>query len=312
MRDDQVQLDQDFPPGWTPHPQGSHSWEDRRIQSRFKLRRLKGQVIAALAIACVALILYPLLDILYTFIYRGVLAISFARLTQTTLEGGISNALIGTLDLMALSALIAVPFGVFGGIYLAEFSGRSRFADLIRFMADVLAGIPSIILGYLGFLILILYFRWGYGAGGSLLAGSIVLAVLMLPYILRTTELSIRKVPQSLREAAIALGATKTQMINKLTFSLAIPGILTGIILSMSISIGETAPLLYTAGNSNYNPCGLVNCPASYLTYIIWVVANTSIQDGTNLAYLSAFLLVSIVVVLNIAARVGLRRFSKV
>lgn len=280
--------------------------------SRFKLRRLEDRLLAALAIACVGLILYPLLDILYTFIYRGVLAISIARLTETTLNGGIANALAGTLDLMLLSALIAVPFGLLGGIYLAEFSGRNRFADMIRFMADVLAGIPSIILGYLGFLILILYFRWGYGSGGSLLAGSIVLAVLMLPYILRTTELSIRKVPQSLREAAIALGATKTQMVNRLTLSLALPGILTGIILSMSISIGETAPLLYTTFSSNYYPCGLVNCPASYLTYIIWIVANSSLKDGTNLAYLSAFLLVSIVVALNISARIGLRRFSKV
>lgn len=312
MSADKTSLDQDFPPGWSPHSEDSHTWEDERTLRRFRLRRVKDRLVAALAIACVALILYPLLDILYTFIYRGVLAISVTRLTQTTLNGGVANAIAGTLDLMILSAIIAIPFGVFGGIYLAEFSGQSRYANLIRFLADVLSGIPSIILGYLGFVVLILYFHWGYGTGGSLLAGSIVLAILMLPYILRTTELSIRKVPQNLREAAIALGATKTQMVNKLTVLLALPGILTGIILSMSISIGETAPLLYTVGNSNYYPCGVVNCPASYLTYIIWTVANTSITDGTNLAYLSAFLLVSIVVVLNISARIGLRRFSKV
>ena len=166
----------------------------------------------------------------------------------------------------------------------------------------------SIVLGYVGFLLLVLYFGWGF----SPLAGSVTLAVLMLPYILRTTELSIRKVPQSLREAAIALGSTKTQMINKMTFSLALPGILTGIILSMSISMGETAPLLYTAYNSNYYPCGLTKCALSYLTYVVYTFAKIPTPDDQNLAYLSAFLLMSFVVALNVAARVGLRRQSKV
>lgn len=259
-------------------------------------------------IAAIVVVLYPLVDILAMFAYSGALAISLPRLTQLTLQGGLANSVAGTLLLAILSAGVAIPIGVFGGIYLAEFSGRSRFADLVRFVSDVLAGMPSIVIGYVGFLVLVLYFRWGF----SPLAGAITLTVLMLPYILRTTELSLRKVPQSLREGAIALGSTKTQLINKLTFSLALPGILTGIILSMSISIGETAPLLYTAGNSNYYPCGLTNCALSYLTYIIYTFAKIPTPDDQNLAYLSAFLLMAFVVALNITARIGLRRFSRI
>jgi phosphate transport system permease protein len=281
-------------------------WEDPKVISGYKIRRLKSRIITATAIISVAIILYPLLDILFLFFYRGILAISIPRLTQLTLQGGLANSIVGTLLLVGLSAMIAIPLGVLGGIYLAEFSGENRFATAVRFIADVLAGMPSIVIGYVGFLLLVLYFGWGL----SLLAGALTLVVLMLPYILRTTELSIRKVPPSLREASLALGSTKTQMINKMTFPLALPGILTGIILSMSISIGETAPLLYTAGSSNYFPCGLVNCQVNYLTYVVYNF--TKNPSDPNVAYLSVFLLITFVTVLNIVARISLRRTSKI
>jgi phosphate transport system permease protein len=266
-------------------------------------------------VICVAVVLYPLLDIAFLFLYKGALALSLPRLTMTTFAGqGLSNSIVGTLAIAALSSLVAIPIGVIGGIYLAEFSGNSKYAEAVRFIADVLAGVPSILLGYVSFVILILYFGWGRGgSGGSLLAGSLALSVLMLPYILRTTELSIRKVPNSLREAATALGATKTQMINKMTFILALPGILTGIILSVSIAIGETAPLLITVGNSDSYSFCLTNCPTSYLTYIIWnFVRSANTPNGESLAYLSVFLLILFAIGLNVTARIGLRRFSKI
>lgn len=293
---------------------GGHTWQDRRVISGYKIRRAKEKLIAGLVIACVGIIMIPLLDIVFMFGYNGILSISIPRLLQTTgtEQQGLANALVGTLLLVTISALVAVPVGVIGGIYLAEFSGQSRFAEGVRFIADVLAGMPSILLGYLGLLVLDIYFGWGIGSGGSVLAGGLTLSVLMLPYIMRTTELSLRKVPRALREAAIALGSTKTQMINRLTLSLALPGIVTGIILAMSISIGETAPLLYTAGNSNYYPCGIVHCPTSYLTYIIWIRAVSANTFDPELAYLSAFLLMSIVVGLNVLARIGLKRMSRV
>lgn len=248
------------------------------------------------------------------FIYRGALAISIPNLTLTTSQGGLGNAILGTVLITGSAGLVAIPVGVLGGIYLAEFSGQSKYAGSVRFVADVLAGVPSILLGWISYVVLINYFGWGrQESGGSLLAGALALSVLMLPYILRTTELSLRKVPNSLREAANALGATKTQMINKMTFILALPGILTGIILSLSIAIGETAPLLITVGNSSSYSFCLVNCPSSYLTYMIWnFVTSANSVNAESLAYLSVFLLITFVIGLNLIARVGLRRLSKI
>lgn len=296
--------------------QPTHTWQDARVVSRYKWRRAFGRAIAGLAVVGIAIVLLPLLDIALMFFYRGALAISVSNLTTTSSDGGLANAIVGTLLITAMAGLVAIPVGVIGGIYLAEFSGQSRYAQSIRFIADVLAGFPSILLGYISFVIFTLYFGWGrggIGSGGSLLAGALALAVLMLPYVLRTTELSLRKVPNSLREAATALGATKAQTINRMTFALALPGILTGIILAASIAIGETAPLIITVGNSNFYSVCLTNCPSSYLTYVIWnffLSANT--LNGESLAYLSVFFLMSLVIGLNIMARVGLRRFSKV
>jgi phosphate transport system permease protein len=291
-----------------------HTWQNDRVVSHYRLRRVRDTIIAMLVIATVALVLYPLADILVMFGYQGAMAVSIPRLTQTTSQGGLADAMFGTLLFAGLSGLIAIPIGVLGGIYLAEFSGPGRFGGTLRFVVDVLAGVPSIVLGYVGFLILILDFGWGNaGRGGSLLAGAIMLAVLMLPYIIRTTQISMEKVPRSLREAAIALGSTKTQVINKMAFSLALPGIMTGIILSMSIAIGETTPLLITqlSPPSNFSTC-LVNCPANFLTYIIWTRASASNGFDASLGSLSVFLIIVFVVALNLVARIGVRRLTKI
>lgn len=288
------------------------SWQNPKVISHYQRRQFEEWAVKIGATACLVLVLYPLADILYRFAYRGVLALSIPALTQVFNDGGLASSISGTVLIAGLSAVIAVPVGVLGGIYLAEFSGRSRYADFVRFVADVLAGVPSIVLGYVGFLLLVSYLGWGLSA----LAGGVTLSILMLPYILRTTELSIRKVPTSIREAAEALGSTKTQMINRLTFRLALPGILTGILLSVSIAMGETAPLLFTAGWSPFNPCGLTGCPGGvgYLTRIFYdFVQNANPSVGyQNLAYLSAFLLMSFAVAINIVARLGLRRMSRV
>ncbi|HZY46341.1 MAG TPA: phosphate ABC transporter permease PstA [Candidatus Bathyarchaeia archaeon] len=283
-------------------------WKNPKVLSRYRRRRILDRLTAGLAVTSLLLILYPLAHILYTFAYRGALAISIPRLTELSLDGGLANLIVGTTSLVLIAACFSIPVGVLGGIYLAEFSGSGKYAGVVRFFADVLAGMPSIIVGYVGFLILVLYFGWGF----SVLAGSVTLGVLMLPYIMRTTEISIRNVPASVREAAEALGSTKTQLINKLTFNLALPGIMTGILLSVGTAMGETAPLLYTASNSNYYPCGLTNCPVGYLTYIIYTIINVSSTEAQELAYLSSFLLVSFVVSINFIARIGLKRFSRI
>lgn len=288
------------------------SWQNPRVISRYKRREVEDWFVKVAATACLILVLYPLVDILYRFAYRGVLAISVPALTQVWNDGGLASNIAGTALIAGVSAMIAVPVGVLGGVYLAEFSGRSRYAESIRFIADVLAGVPSIVLGYVGFLLLVSYLGWGLSA----LAGGVTLSVLMLPYILRTTELSIRKVPASIREAAEALGSTKTQMVNRLTLRLAMPGILTGILLSVSIAMGETAPLLFTAGSSSFYPCGLTGCAGGvgYLTRIFYdfIKNPTGEVSFQNLAYLSAFLLMSFAVCINVVARLGLRRLSRV
>jgi len=287
-------------------------WQDPRVKRHYQMRRIGNYALTIASISAVVVVLYPLLDILAIFFYNGALAMSIPRLTGLTLQYGLANSIVGTLLLVSISTAIAVPIGVLSGIYLAEFSDQSKrsraYASAVRFVSDILSGMPSILLGYIGFLVLVLYFGWGF----SPLAGGIVLSILVLPYVIKTTELSIRKVPLKLKEAATALGATKTQMLNRMSLPLALPGILTGIILSMSISIGETAPLLFTAGFSNYYPCGLTNCQVGFLTYVIYTFAKIPTPDSQNLAYLAAFLLISFVMILNLTARIGLRRLSKI
>src|SRR5215831_1968101 len=209
----------------------------------YRWRKFKDRTVSVLAVATVLAVMYPLVHILATFVYQGALSVSIQRLTQVTEFGGLANAIVGTGLLVGLSTLIAVPLGVLGGIYLAEFSGTSTYAELTRFVADVLSAMPSILLGWVGYLLLVIYFGWDF----SPLAGAVTLSFLMLPYILRTTERSLRRVPASIREGAVALGTRRTQIVNYLAIRLAMPGILTGILLSISISIGETAALLYTA-----------------------------------------------------------------
>ncbi len=291
------------------------SQDDVSIVARHRRRVLKARIYKVLISIALLLVLIPLVDMIYIFAYKGVQLISIQALTTNTIgsasfvSGGLSNAISGTLLLIAISAIIAVPLGVLGGVYMAEFAGNRRHGEIIRFFSDVLAGVPSIVIGYVGYILLVLYFGWGFSA----MAGGLALSVIMLPYILRTTELSIKRVPTSIREAAIALGSSKTKMINRLTLRLALPGIITGILLSLSIAFGETAPLLYTANFSNYNPTQLFNQPVGYLTDVVYVYS-TQLPSAAahNLAYLAAFLSMLIIIAVNLVARIGLKRFSRI
>ena len=290
-------------------------WYQQRPSITYRRRQIQDKILKVLIIAAVVVVLYPLLDMLYLFAYRGLSVISWAKLTETTAEGtgigggGIFNAITGSLLLLALSALVAVPLGIFSGVYMAEFAGEhNRYASVVRFFSDVLAGVPSIVLGYVGYLLFVLYAGWGYSA----LAGGITLSILMLPYILRTTELAIRRVPDSIREGAIALGSTRTSMINKLTLRFALPGIITGVMLAVSISFSETAPLLYTADFSNYVPTAILHQPVAYMTGIIWTFSQMPGDQPHNLAYIAAFVLLTFVFLINFVSRVVLKRFSKI
>lgn len=191
-------------------------------------------------------------------------------LTANTAHLGLQNAIIGTLVLAAGVLVVAGPIGIGAGIYVAEFA-KGRTASVLRFFSEVLAGIPSIVVGYAGYVLLVVQFHWGY----SLLAGVLALTTIVTPYIVKTTEVALGQVPRNLREGAVALGLPMTVTLRKVLLPPALPGVITGLVVALAISTGETAPLLYTAGFSDANPTpDLTRHPIGYLTYI----AFTNIQ----------------------------------
>jgi phosphate transport system permease protein len=239
--------------------------------------------------------------ILAVVLIRGITALSpslFTTVTQGS-GGGLANAIEGTAVLSAGALLLAVPLGAGAGIYVSEF-GFGRWAASIRFLADVLVGVPSIVLGYFGYVTMVEGLGWNF----SVAAGSIVLAIICLPYICRTTELALGQVSRDLREAAYALGASEGRVILRICVPAALPAILTGILLALAVSVGETAPLLYTAGWSSYLWDGaLVHSPIGYLTYAIWTFINEPFASANALAYAAAFLVTTFVLAINILAR---------
>ncbi|MGH7212127.1 MAG: PstA family ABC transporter permease, partial [Acetobacteraceae bacterium] len=182
---------------------------------------------------------------------------------------------------------------------------HTAWARTTRFLSDVLVGMPSIVLGYFGYITMVQDLGWGF----SVAAASIVLALISLPYICRTTELALAQVPNELREAAYALGAGDARVLFRISLPVALPGVLTGILLALAISVGETAPLLYTAGWSNYLWNGqLTHAPIGYLTYAIWTFINEPFASANALAYAAALLVTLFVLLINIASRLILMR----
>lgn len=253
---------------------------------------------------------FSLLYLLGFVFFHGAGALNLGTFTQDTqgIAGGLRNAIVGSLLISGLALAMAVPVGVSAGIYLAEYDYGRSVGRVARFMSDVLVGVPSIILGYFGYVTMVVYAGWKF----SLLAASITLAIMMLPYIARTTELALRDVPHAIRESAYALGAGEGRVMLRIMVPAAGTGILTGILLSLSISLGETAPLIYTANWSNYMWNGrFTNEPVSYLTYVIWSYIGEPYDSAHKLAYAAAFLIVVMVLAINVIARYLLRRKSK-
>ena len=244
--------------------------------------------------------------ILSVVLLRGLGALSPLLFTTVTEGngGGLLNAIEGSLVLSAGALLLAVPFGMAAGIYVSEYR-YTRSAAAIELLADVLVGVPSIVFGYFGYITVVEGLGWGF----SVAAGAIVLAMIALPYICRTTEVAMREVPAQLREAAYALGAGEASVIFRICLPYALPSILTGVLLALAVAVGETAPLLYTAGWSNYLWDGrLSHSPIGYLTYAIWTFINEPFASANALAYAAAFLVTAFILLINLASRFLLAR----
>ena len=257
------------------------------------------------------LALIPLFSVVLMLLLRGGHKLSLAVFTQlppAPLEqgGGFGNALQGTLIIVALSMLISVPVGILSAVYLAESEAANRFAYLVRFTAKTLTGFPSILAGVFAYGAVVLV-----TGGFSAVAGAVAVSILMLPTIILTAEDAIRMVPAKMKEAAIGMGATKTQTVWMVMLPTALPGILTGVMLAVARGAGETAPLIFTALFSNYWPVSgghmnLMQATPS-LAVLIYNFAGMPFQNQVELAWAAALVLVLMVLITNLVGQ-GLSR----
>lgn len=269
-------------------------------------RRVTDHVMTGVAVSTVVLVLAPLVAIFGYLVYRGIGSINWAFLTQTPKPvgeagGGMANAIAGSVFVLAIASIIGVPFGVGAGIYLAEF-GRNRFGSAIRFTADVLNGVPSIVVGIVTYSIVVLYQKHF-----SALAGGVALALMMVPTICRTTEEMLLLVPQSLREAAYGLGIPAWRTTLSIVLRTATSGVITGIMLAFARVAGETAPLLFTAfGNQFWN--FRYNEPTAALPLQIFVYAISPYDEWHRQAWAGALVLIILIVTAVAAVRYVVRR----
>ncbi|MGC2729928.1 MAG: phosphate ABC transporter permease PstA [Candidatus Sulfotelmatobacter sp.] len=269
-------------------------------------RRITDHVMTGVAVLTVILVLAPLFAIFTYLVYRGIGSINWAFLTQTPKPvgesgGGMANAIVGSGFILALASVLGVPVGVGAGIYLAEY-GRNRFGDVIRFTADVLNGVPSIVIGIVAYAIVVLSQKHF-----SALAGGVALAIMMIPTITRTTEEMLLLVPQALREAAYGLGIPRWRTTLSITLRTATSGVITGIMLAFARVAGETAPLLFTAfGNQFWNL--KVNEPTAALPLQIFSYAISPYDEWHRQAWAGALVLIILIVTAVAAVRFAVRR----
>jgi phosphate transport system permease protein len=259
--------------------------------------------------ASVLLALVPLALILFFVVSQGIQALNlefFTSLPKPVGEtgGGMANAIVGTLILVSLGSLFAVPTGILSGIYMSEFAG-TRFASGVRFAADTLNGVPSIVIGVFAYGIAVLPFKQF-----SALAGGFALGIMMIPIVARTTEELLLLVPGTTREGALALGATRARAVFTVVLPAALPGILTGVVLALARIAGETAPLLFTSFNNRFFTTRL-DQPISSLTVQVFTYAISPYADWHRQAWAGALVLVLIVLLCSILARVATRRLER-
>ncbi|MGH7524992.1 MAG: phosphate ABC transporter permease PstA [Gemmatimonadales bacterium] len=274
--------------------------------NRRSFRRFKSNAMVTLMIGAVIISVLPLFFILGSLIIRGASSLSIAFFTRMPVPagetgGGVLHAIVGTLVIVGMASLIGIPFGVGAGLYCAEYPG-TRLALTTRFVADVLNGTPSIVVGMFAYTVVVAP-QHHYSA----FAGSVALAILMIPMVMRATEELIRLVPNSLREAALALGYSRWRTSLGVVVRTALPGIVTGSLLAVARVAGETAPLLLTALGNQFFTVD-VNSPMAALPLVVYKYASGPYEEWHRFAWASALVLIMVVLLLSIAARVATRQ----
>jgi phosphate transport system permease protein len=270
-----------------------------------RTRGLVDRTVTVLCVVATALAIVPLFSVLYYVAARGLGGVNLAFFTELPapvgeVGGGAANAIIGSLELVGLACLIGIPPGILAGVYLAEY-GNSKLGQLVRFSADVMAGVPSITVGLFVYSLVVL--RTGHF---SAYAGGLALAIIMLPTVTRTTEELLRLVPEALREAALGLGVAKWRTTVSILLRTALPGVATGVMLAIARVFGETAPLLFTSFSNRYWAESL-NEPTASLPVQIFTYAVSPYEDWHRQAWAAALLLVVFILVLNVSARLLVR-----
>jgi len=276
---------------------------------RDRWRRLLSHAVVVLCAGAVLLALVPLALILFYVLTQGLTSLNWAFFTHMPapmgeVGGGMANSIVGSLIVTAIGALFAIPVGVIAGVYASEFRG-TRIASAARFAADTLNGVPSIVIGIFAYGIAVLPFQHF-----SAFAGGFALGVMMLPLVMRTTEELLLLVPQSLREGALALGATRARAVFTVVLPAALPGIMTGILLALARVAGETAPLLFTSLNNAYFSTD-PRQPISTLTVQVYTYAVSPYPDWHRQAWAGALVLVTMVLSCSLLARFATARMEK-
>jgi phosphate transport system permease protein len=265
-------------------------------------RNAKSVAVTAILVICALVVIAPLFLVIYFLVIHGASSIDWNFFTQLPKPvgesgGGMANAIVGTMELLAMASVVGVPMGVLGGIYLAEY-GSDRANDWLRFAADVLNGVPSIVWGMVVWLTVVAPLK-----GFSAYAGGLALGLMMVPLVMRTTEEVLILVPQSYREAALALGVARWKVIMVIVVRTALKGIATGVIVALARIAGETAPLLFTSFGNNFWNHNLKE-PIAALPLQIFYFAISPYDDQNRQAWAGALVLMALILALNITVRV--------
>jgi phosphate transport system permease protein len=263
----------------------------------YAFRRFKNKLFFVLCLICVIIAIIPLLSILFEVVARGASQINLHFLTANVLKGGIGPSIQGTLIMIGLTSLIGIPVGILSGVYLAEF-GNNKYASTLRVINNVITQFPSIVIGITAFGLIIVYVTGSY----SPFAGAVALSFMLIPIVARTTEESLKLVPNSVREASLALGAHKWRTTISIVLPAAGSGLITGTLLAVARISGETAPLLFTILGNSFFFQGFSQ-PMDALPLRIFLDSRQSIPEVQAQAWGAALILILIVLALNVGVR---------